>query len=58
MTYVGQYLAFVLVLTVLVEPLGTYVERVFSRRDTLLDPLARRSSGSSTASVASMPPER
>jgi K+-transporting ATPase ATPase A chain len=39
MTYVGQYLAFVLVLTSVVEPLGAYVERVFSRQKTLLDPV-------------------
>jgi K+-transporting ATPase A subunit len=34
----GQYLLFVLVVTLSVKPLGGYMERVFSRRRTVLDP--------------------
>ena len=36
---VVQYLAFVVILTLCVRPLGGYIERVFSRRRTLLDPV-------------------
>jgi potassium-transporting ATPase potassium-binding subunit len=32
-----QYLLFLVIVTVLVKPLGGYIERVFSRRPTLLD---------------------
>ena len=34
-----QYLAFVVIVTALVKPLGGYVDRVFARRRTVLDPL-------------------
>ncbi len=34
-----QYLSFVAIVTVLVKPLGGYMERVFSRKRTVLDPL-------------------
>jgi K+-transporting ATPase ATPase A chain len=34
-----QYLLFVVVLTLCVRPLGGYMERVFSRRRTMLDPV-------------------
>lgn len=34
-----QYLLFVVIITVLVKPLGGYVDRVFSKKKTILDPL-------------------
>ena len=34
-----QYFLFLLIVTVLVKPLGGYLDRVFSRRKTMLDPL-------------------
>jgi len=36
---VVQYLVFVVILTLCVRPLGGYMDRVFSRRRTLLDPV-------------------
>src|ERR1035438_1129424 len=35
----AQYLLFVLIVTLSVKPLGGYMDRVFSRRRTVLDPL-------------------
>ncbi len=34
-----QYVLFVVIVTILVKPLGGYMERVFSRQRTLLDRL-------------------
>jgi K+-transporting ATPase ATPase A chain len=34
-----QYLVFLAIVTALVKPLGGYVERVFSRKQTILDRL-------------------
>jgi potassium-transporting ATPase potassium-binding subunit len=36
-----QYLLFLAIVTALVKPLGGYMERVFSEKQTLLDPLCR-----------------
>ena len=36
-----QYLLFLTIVTALVKPLGGYMERVFSEKQTLLDPLCR-----------------
>jgi K+-transporting ATPase A subunit len=36
-----QYLLFLAIVTALVKPLGGYMERVFSEKRTLLDPLCR-----------------
>lgn len=38
----AQYFSFVVIVTVLVKPLGGYVDRVFSRQKTVLDPLWTR----------------
>jgi K+-transporting ATPase ATPase A chain len=35
----AQYFSFVVIVTVLVKPLGGYVDRVFSRQKTVMDPL-------------------
>jgi len=34
-----QYVLFVIIITIFVKPLGGYLERVFARDRTLLDPL-------------------
>jgi K+-transporting ATPase A subunit len=35
-----QYLLFAAIVTILVKPLGGYMERVFSKKRTALDPLS------------------